>query len=306
VPLLTRRGAVGRGRSLVGVSTRRQIVAAVVVGTVSVCGVTAFSAAGKSASNKVAAQRDAQRLLRQLLLPAGAIRLAMEPTGDGRVLRVPSAQPGVIGLVDRHRFWKVPSSLVSVIAFITAHPPHGSQLSSAGGGLEGPGIPPNQSLTFSFAPTDSVAARWLNVDAVTLPDGQTGVRADAQVPTVHSHERVPRDIGVLRISREDPRDPTITVTNRKKISAVAHAVDQYPLGIDAVCSEGVVPPSITFSFLRSRNGPVLARVSGVSNGVPDAGCEPSTLWVRGRGTQLLVEDSDLLHKVNHILRTSLN
>jgi hypothetical protein len=275
------------------------------VGTALLCGVAAFSAAGKTVSNKVAAERDAQRLLRQLMLPADAIRVAVEPTGDGRVLRAPSAKPVVIGLVDRHRFWEAPSSLDSVIAFIKAHPPHGAHL-SAGGGSEGPGIPPNQSLTFSLAPTDSVAARWLNVDAVALPDGQTGIRADAQVPTVRSHERVPRDIGVLRISWKDPRDPTITVTNRKQINAVAHAVDQYPLGTDGVCSEGFVPPSITFSFLRSRNGPVLARVSGVSNGVQGAGCEPSTLWVGGQGTQLLVEDSDLLHTVDHILRTSLN
>jgi hypothetical protein len=276
------------------------------VGTALLCGVAAFSAAGKTASNKVAAQRVAQMLLRQLMLPAGAVRLAVEPTGDGRVLRAPSSKPVVIGLVDRHRFWEVPSSLDSVIAFTKAHPPRGSQLSSAGGGLEGPGIPPNQSLTFSLPPTASVTSRWLNVDAVALPDGQTGVRADAQVPTVRSHERLPRDIGVLRISWTDRRNRTITVTNRKKISAIAHAVDQYPLGADGVCSEGFVPPSITFSFLRSRNGPVLARVSGVTNGAPDAGCEPSTLWVRGSGTQLLVEDSDLLHTVNHILRTSLN
>jgi hypothetical protein len=288
------------------VSVRRQIVAGVVVGVALLSGVAAFSAAGKTASNTGVAQREAQRLLRELMLPAAAIGLAAEPSGDGRVLRAPSSKPVVIGLVDRHRFWEVPSSLDAVVAFVKAHPPRGSQLSSAGGALEGPGIPPNQSLTFSFPPTGSVAGRWLNVDAVALPDGQTGVRADAQVPTVRNHERVPRRIGVLRISWTDPRDQTITVTNREKISAVARAVDKYPLGTDGVCSEGFVPPSITFSFLRSPKGPVLARVSGVSNGVRDAGCEPSTLWVRGHGTQLLAEDSDLLHTVNRILRTNLN
>jgi hypothetical protein len=280
-------------------------VAAVVAGTAVLCGVAAFSAAGKTASNKVVWQRDAQRLLRELKLPAGAIGVAGEPSGDGKVLRAPSSEPVVIGLVDRHRFWEVPSSLRSVIAFVKAHPPRGSQLSSVGGGLSGPGIPPNQSLTFSFPATTSVAPRWLNVDAVALPDGRTGVRADAQVPSVRSHERVPHDIGVLRISSTNPRDQTITVTNRQQISALARAVDQYPLGANGVCAEGFVPPSITFSFLRSANGPVLARVSGVTNGAPGAACEPSTLWVRGSGKQLLVEDSDLLHQVNHILATSL-
>lgn len=284
---------------------RRRIVIGVVVGTALLCGVAAFSAAGKTASRRVVAQRDAQRLLRRLVLPAGAIRVAVEPTGDGGVLRAPSSQPSVVGLVDRHRFWEVPLSLSSVVAFIKAHPLHGS-LVTASGSLSGPGIPPNQSLMFSLPATASVATRWLNVDTVALPDGQTGVRADAQVPTVRSHERVPHDSGVLRISWTDQHKPAITVTSLKKISAVARAVDQYPLGADGVCSEGWVPPSITFSFLSSRNGPVLARVTGVTNGAPDAACEPSMLWVRGRGTQLLVEDSDLLQKVNRILGTRLH
>jgi hypothetical protein len=67
-----------------------------------------------------------------------------------------------------------------------------------------------------------------------------------------------------------------------------------------------VPPSITFSFLRSPNGPVLARLSGVTKGTPDAFCEPTQLWVRGHGSQLLVEDSHLLHEVNQILGTRLS
>ena len=176
---------------------------------------------------------------------------------------------------------------------------------SGGGSLGGPRIPPNQSLVFSFPATAGGATRWLNVDAVALPDGQTGVRVDAQVAIVGRHERVPRDAGVLRISWKDSRKPTTMVTNRETIRAVARAVDQYPLSADGVCGEGFVPPSITFSFLRSRDGPVLARVSGVTNGAPDAFCEPTLLWVRGRGSQLLVEDSGLLDEVTKSLRTRL-
>jgi hypothetical protein len=132
------------------------------------------------------------------------------------------------------------------------------------------------------------------------------VRADAEVPIVRSHERIPRGIGVLRISWTDSRNPTIVVTNRKRIREVAHAVDQYPLSASGECSEGYVPPSITFSFLRSRNGPVLARVSGVTHGFANAFCEPTELWVQGTGNQLLVEDSDLLDEVNEILATRLS
>jgi hypothetical protein len=287
-------------------STRRRIVMATVVGTALLCGVAAFSAAGKTSSGKLAATRDAQQLLRRMVLPAGAIRVAEEPTGDGGVLHNPGSLPAVAGSVHRHRFWKVRSPLNSVIAFIKAHPPHGSQLGSAGGELIGPGIPANQWLMFSFPATATMTTRWISVDAVTLPKGQTGVRADAQVETVHSHELVPRDIGALRISWTGRRRPTITVMNRKKITAVARAVDHYPLGADGFCSEGFIPPSITVSFLRSRHGSVLARVSGVTNGAPGAACEPSVMWVRGRGTQLLVEDNDLLDKVNHILGTTLS
>lgn len=270
------------------------------------CGVVALSAAGKTTSGRVAAQRDAERILRRMVMPAGATRVAAEPAGDGGVLHAPASKPAAIGLVDRHRFWEVPSSLDSVIAFIKAHPPRESQLVTENGALSGPGIPPNQWLTFSLPATASMATRWLNVDAVALPGGQTGLRADAQVLTVQSHERVPRRVGVLRIAWTQPRHSTLTVTNRPKISAVARAVDHYPLGADVSCSEGFIPPSITFSFLRSRNGPVLASVRGVTKGAPGAACEPTTLRVRGRGTQLLAEDSELLRLVNHILGTKLN
>lgn len=293
-------------RRLVVVRIRLGVVAMVVVGTALMCGAAADAGVGKTASNRGAAQQDAQMLLRQLKLPAGTIRVAAEPAGDGRVLHVPAFTPAVVGLVDRHRFWKVTSPLSSVIAFVEAHPPRGSKLSATSGGLEGPGIPPNQSLMFSLSATGRVASRWLTVAAVVLPDGDTGVRADAQVPTVRRHERVPQDIGVLRISRTDHRPRTILITNRKRIKAVAHAVDQYPLGADSVCSEGWVPASINLSFLRSRHGPVLARVAGVTNGAPNAGCEPSTLWVQGHGTQLLAEDSALLQKINDILGTHLS
>jgi hypothetical protein len=127
-------------------------------------------------------------------------------------------------------------------------------------------------------------------------------RTTARMP---GHERVPLTAVVLRISWSRSVHPKIVVTNSEKIREVARAVDRYPLNGPGGCSEGFVPPTLTFSFLSSRNGTVVARVSGVTKGVAGAFCEPTVLWVRGAGTQLLVEDSGLLHKINKILGTSL-
>ncbi len=92
------------------------------------------------------------------------------------------------------------------------------------------------------------------------------------------------------------------VTNTRRVAGV---VNTLPLdGPPGFCSEGFVPPNISLSFRASVNGPVLARALGVLNPFPGAYCMPTPFWVRGQGTQLLVEDSSLLAAMHKILGIS--
>jgi hypothetical protein len=119
-----------------------------------------------------------------------------------------------------------------------------------------------------------------------------------------AHERVPRAARVLKISWWQAGRHRVVVTNVTKVRRVAGVVDALPLNGPGICSEGFLPPNISFSFRASVNGPVLARALGVLNPFPGAFCMPTPFWVRGHGTQLLVEDSSLLVAAHRILGIS--
>jgi hypothetical protein len=132
-----------------------------------------------------------------------------------------------------------------------------------------------------------------------------GVRGANGRSTLSGHERVPGTVRLLKISWNGAQRPQIVITNLDKVRKVALAVDALPLNGPGTCSEGFVPPNITFSFLRSRKGPVLARASGVTNAQPGEFCAPTRLWVRGHPKQFLVEDSVLLQEVGQVLGRTL-
>src|SRR4051812_29852345 len=125
-------------------------LAIVCAAALSVVGAQASTQNGGSGGNKIAAQRDAKRLLRQVVLAAGAQSLAAEPSGDGGLLGGPFQIPGG-KLVDRPHLWQVSEPLVSVIDFVKAHPPHDAAKTGSGGGsASGPGYPPNHTFIFAL------------------------------------------------------------------------------------------------------------------------------------------------------------
>jgi hypothetical protein len=133
--------------------------------------------------NRQWAKEEAAKLLHQFRLPSGARVLAKEPRGDGGLLRSPETIPGGAELVDQHRIWKVHVSLAAAEAFVE-HEHHARKTGS--GNLDGPGVPPNRSVTFTYDPRNGIiASRALEVTFVTLPHGWTGVRADAQVTWIY-------------------------------------------------------------------------------------------------------------------------
>src|SRR5579875_618917 len=128
-------------------------------------------------TNRAEALHDAAALLQRVVLPAGATRLARAPGHAGGLLGRPSQVPGG-ELADRHRLWRVDEPLASVVSFVKAHKPVGSRRDGSGTS-SGPGVPANETLTFSFpAIPGRISLRSLDMTLVALPDDSTGIRVD--------------------------------------------------------------------------------------------------------------------------------
>ncbi len=137
-------------------------------------------------------------------------------------------------VVDRHGFWIVPAPVGEVLAFVEAHPPAASGLSSSGSGNQG-GVTTLRFLRFEWPPIPSVLyARALSVALVALPGGSTAMRADAadmwDIPRP-SFERIPSRASVLDVSVGRPHarpSLALTVTDRAKVKKIANAINALP------------------------------------------------------------------------------
>jgi hypothetical protein len=206
-----------------------------------------------SAGNKLAAQRDAQRLLSLVVLPPGAERLAVSPTGLQSAFSIPGTQ----ALVDKHRLWRVPESLARVVAFEHAHPPRGSRLSqrSAGTGMRG--------LGFTLpARAGRLSSRNLLVSMASIGGGWTGLRADAQVVWVAArpqNEVVPASVREIDVRRL--HGASRSVTDPRKVTRIIRWFDALPIVQPNTyyCPAMLGPRVIaTFAF-RDASGALLAR-----------------------------------------------
>ncbi len=218
---------------------RRLVAAVAVIGAVGAVGVgiaigsPAASPKPTSASNRSQAQTDAAARLTALNLPSGAQRSSTEPAGGGSGLANSAGTPATPNLVDDHAWWVIPGSPQSVIAYIDAHPPAGSTPSLSGSG----GTPQQVTITgFSWpAITDVLSYRQLVVEAVSLPGGATGLRADAQVQWINprrSTERIPAGVRRLTVSESQAEKTLIapfTVRSAEKLRRVTALIDSLPL-----------------------------------------------------------------------------
>ncbi len=185
-----------------------------------------------SQSNKAAATSDAKTLLSRLILPAGSTPLAAEPSGDHGQLASPATRPVTPNLADAHGWWRVPEEFSATTSFLDSHPPSGSARAGRGAG-SGPGYGV-ASITFGFPPVAGVLGqRALVVEAVPLPHGVTGIRADGQsvwiTPRARS-DRIPHAkllrIKVVRV-RKVLQGP-FAVRSQAKIGAVVEFLDGLP------------------------------------------------------------------------------
>jgi hypothetical protein len=223
------------------------------------------------------------------------------------------ARPGYTtasaALVDRHAWWTVPGPMSNIAAFVKAHPPMGAKRSATGSAVQ------SGSITETFVGFSLPAIRgvlWqrqLVVVIAQLPDGVTGVRADAEVEwTVPrpAGERVPRGADLLKVTRSTlrgwPPPLSLTVTNRTRIHRLAAILDRLPIVQPvAVACPG---PRITLTFSAASGGPPLARATMPVEG-PEGSCAPIIFAVRGRQERPLYAFPSLVHRVSKVLGTTL-
>ncbi len=239
-----------------------------------------------TAENRRAARRAAAKLLRLVTVPAGARSVAKPPV---KALGSAASTPGTSELVDRHRIWKVHESVDKVFAFEHGHRPAGSRLTGTGTSDYGPN--PSEDLVFSFPPlAGRLASRELDVNMVPLPNGWTGIRADAQVVWVVV--RPPRQ--VLPAGRIDsivvvaPR-LTRTVTDPARVAKIVRWFDALPIvqpgGLYAC--PAIAGPSVRFAFAGA-DGTVLARADVMYLGGLSTPCNPIRWSVGGHRKTALV------------------
>ena len=132
-----------------------------------------------AAANRHAAQREALRLLSLARVPPGAVAVSSHPSSlDGPVLGMTAAS----SLVDRTRFWRVPTGLDATIAWFRAHPPRGLKPSgsSSGGGPAYQGQPAYLMVGVGYSEPDRQGIQDLElaIGVATLPGGGSAIRAD--------------------------------------------------------------------------------------------------------------------------------
>lgn len=288
------------------------------IGLVVLCGVSALMPAGGSASpahfvavNRHSASVEAQRFLGDVTLPAGATPEPQEPAGDSNQLAAPVIGPFFAAEVDRRAFWTTPASPAAVVASFRSHLPPGAKLvtSSYGGGSAGAAYALGTNRRFVVGPVQ------LMLGAVTLSDGLTGVRADAQVRYLSPRppwQRVPiaaRLLYVIKAGIGAKPLVSLVVTRHSVVRRLARLVDTLPFGGRASGSFSCPSfggPIDIFTFRATPAGPALATVSeSAYTPVFPSPCAVTTLTIRGHRLAPLLDGGILLRQASKLLGARL-
>ncbi len=239
--------------------------------------------------NEPAAQADAASLLSALPLPPGATHSALEPAGDDSVLAHPGEGPPVTpNVVDDSAWWLVPGAPATVLAYIAAHRPAGTTLALKGFGSTGTNGASFESEGIEWPPIRNILTmRWLVLEAVQLPGGSTGLRADAQVVWLTPRpvsEQIPPGSSRLRVSVRDtipvnrPRRRVLTVTSPRALRRIVALLNALPAAQPGVKSCPADFGVIVRLALYARRG---ARPLAVAL-VDPSGCGGVELTIGGR------------------------
>ena len=261
-------------------------------------------------ANRPAARRDVAALLGRLRLPAGAMRDGTEPSGDHGYLKRSPGLDGDSAHVTASGWWTIDARPSSVIAYANAHLPAGSTQSGTGSAGNSRTGTSASMVGFQWPAVGNVLGeRQLQVTVTTLPNGETGVLAEAQSDWVVLRawsERVPAGATVVRIQqstgrlgpRRVGRSLRKLITARRAVARAISVVDSLPVvqPIVLACPMlGIPAGSLTVTFSAGPAGPALARASVALYAGSDsegAGlCDPIGFSVRGHAETALMGDS---------------
>jgi hypothetical protein len=264
-------------------------------------------------ANQTVAVVAAKQLLADVVLPAHATKVGSAPAGS-RLGSWPWARLFFAAQVDRTAFWTTRAAPATVIDSIKTHLPHGTQTGQAA-------YTGSESLTSFTLPTidpASLAIRQLAIEAISLPNGTTVVRADGEVQYIAPRsldEQVPSQARVLQITitNNSPRPLlSLSVTNRAQIRQIAGVVNALPFGgnwqgaVFGCPAFTASEPVDTFVFRADPEGPILAKVTELAaTPATLAPCTTTSLTVRGRKEPELMDGGVLLNKAGALLGVRL-
>lgn len=299
---------------MTGGAAAKAIAAATAIAIATVTAAAAATPRTTASANRQAAVRDARSLLSRLELPLGATRLSGQPRADSGTLAGPPSEPATPDVVDVHTWWQVSGRPNAVLAFIAAHPPAGGRLTTSGT-FQGPGYA-GADEGFSWPALGGVLeTRSLLVTVTQLPDGSTGLRADAQdvwlIPR-SAGELVPAGVHVVDVTRAATGQPptlSLTVTDAAKVHKIVTLIDRLPIAQPGAWSCPALSDQgqfVTFTFRASAGGPALAQASQAAWATePTTPCDPMSFAVRGRGQTPLLGGAAVVHEVGRLLAVKL-
>ena len=252
------------------------------------------------------ASRKAERLLRRVVLPRGAVRVRRLPPNSSEVLLRPQLGVSVeTKFADRHAFWSVRRPLSAVDRFLKAHPTAG--LTWGGGGTDGGPGPPNAIESFYGRLVGGRPVQRLVSFALARERGRTFIRVDAGAAWVYP--RSPREVLPAGVRAIDISGGGVSrhVTALVKVAWIVRWFDALNIvqpGQGAVgCAIGP-PYSVKFVF-RSASGAELA--SAIVPAGPTDACDPIRFTLRGRPQTPLIDSTPgqgkfFIDRVQRLLR----
>lgn len=291
------------------------VLAAMAVGAVA-ASVVGVADAGSRSANRAASRRDVRSLLAKLVLPAGATLLSAEPQGDNRYLKVNGALEGDEAHSLAHRWWEVAGTRDDVIAYVRAHPPAGGTPFGSGTGGNVYTGTSSESLYYQWpAVRDVLGYRELAVTATALPDGETGVLAEAQSDWIvprPTGEQIPSSTAEIEITSGVPgKQPgeSLSVSKPSQVRRIVTLINALPIAqpIVLACPLLIDPRLITMTFRTATGAPALAVLTYNDFrpwAGPSAACKTVDLTIGGRRQDPLIGGA-FLQKIGRILGRSL-
>jgi hypothetical protein len=260
-------------------------------------------------ANRAAARRDAADLLTRLRLPQGAVRARIEPSGDHGYLKAAGALEDDTANATAHAWWTIAERPSAVIAYVSAARPAGSTQSGTGSAGNIYTHTSALEVGFQWPPVGNVLGyRELQVTATALPNGETGVLAEAQSDWIVLRawsERVPSGITTVRVTlRRAPKrifsqrlGPVshALIKRRQAVASVVSLVDSLSVVQPIVIAcplQGAPAGALTVTYSAGPAGPALAQAKvmlfpgGRSGGAGE--CDPIAFSIRGHAEKALI------------------